>query len=163
MAIKKDKSKLTEIEKFCLDAYLINKNVDLCYILSRKREPTATSENIHRLALLWLRSSHVKGYIADRQVLLNQASSNNMLGNKNRTKGELIEELNALASSTSDPKTRTDILLKLADMAGMKKDEVKDEDNTVHYYLPLSCYQCELYVAHQKKNKEIITRERGNR
>lgn len=33
----------------------------------------------------------------------------------------------------------------------MQKDEVKDEDNTVHYYLPLSCLNCELYKNYQSK------------
>ena len=155
MNTKKTKSQLTEIEKFCLDAYLINKDADTCFTLSRKRSLTATPENVHRLALRWLRNDFVKDYLSERQAMLNQVSTNKQKENGNRTKEQLIDELNVLASSTADPKTRTDILLKLADMAGMKKEEVKNEDNTIRFYLPLTCHHCELY----QKAKEAKRRK----
>lgn len=47
-----------------------------------------------------------------------------------------------------------DIQKQIIEVTQMKKDEVKDEDNTIHYYLPLSCHNCELYNAHQKKVKK---------
>ena len=151
---KKTKSQLTEIEKFCLDAYLVNKDADMCFTLSRKRTLTATPENVHRLALRWLRNDFVKDYLSERQAMLNQVSSSKQKENGNRTKEQLIDELNILASSTADPKTRTDILLKLADMAGMKKEETKSEDTTIHFYMPLVCHQCELYQQAKEANRK---------
>lgn len=42
--------------------------------------------------------------------------------------------------------------MKLADLQQMKRDPVDDtEDNTVHYYLPLSCHKCSLYIANKRK------------
>lgn len=42
-------------------------------------------------------------------------------------------------------------IAKYADLQQMKKDEVQEEDRTVHYYLPLSCRNCELYQKHKRK------------
>lgn len=37
----------------------------------------------------------------------------------------------------------------IADLQQMKKDVVEEEDTTVHYYLPLNCRNCELYIKSQ--------------
>ena len=56
---------------------------------------------------------------------------------------------------TKDPKQKTEILMKLADLQQMKKDPVDEtEDNTVHYYLPLTCYKCSLYIANKRKTEK---------
>lgn len=40
----------------------------------------------------------------------------------------------------------------IADLQQMKKEIVEDEDTTIHYYLPLNCRNCELYIkANSKK------------
>lgn len=39
----------------------------------------------------------------------------------------------------------------IADITRMKQEEVKTEDNTVHFYLPLTCNKCSLY----QKSKAI--------
>ena len=35
----------------------------------------------------------------------------------------------------------------------MKKDENTEEEETVHYYLPLQCYRCSLFIADRAKRK----------
>ncbi len=50
-------------------------------------------------------------------------------------------------------KEKADVLMKIADLQQLKKDENKDEIKTVHYYLPLKCTQCELYQ--KRKSGEI--------
>lgn len=40
----------------------------------------------------------------------------------------------------------------IADLQQMKKDIVEEEDTTVHYYLPLTCNRCSLYLTNKKKN-----------
>ena len=63
----------------------------------------------------------------------------------------IVSELNILADATKDPKQKTEILMKLADLQQMKKDATKEEeDNTVHYYLPLNCRNCELFIKRQQ-------------
>ena len=44
-----------------------------------------------------------------------------------------------------------DMTKQIADITQAKKDEIKEEDTTVHYYLPLTCNNCELYLASQKR------------
>ena len=46
-------------------------------------------------------------------------------------------------------KDRADVLMKIADLQQMKKDEKE----TVHYYLPLQCYRCSLFIADRAKRK----------
>lgn len=72
------------------------------------------------------------------------------------SKEEILQE--ALQSALSLPvndKNRVEILMKYADLAQMKKEEIKEEDTTIHYYLPLSCKQCSLYKAHKAKNRGV--------
>ena len=143
---KKDKNRLTDVEKFCLDAWMTNKNADLAYSLSRERPITATPENLHRLALRWLRSDHVKEYLEERgAVIISEAAADGQP--KNRAKEDIIAELNVLANSCKDAKQRTEILLKLADLQRMKDVPNKeDEPELVHFYVPIQCHNCNLYM-----------------
>ena len=53
------------------------------------------------------------------------------------TKEDVLQQMlkTAFALPKTDPK-RVEILAKYADLQQMKKDEVQEEDRTVHYYLP---------------------------
>lgn len=67
-------------------------------------------------------------------------------------KEEILQE--ALQSALSLPvtdKNRVEILMKYADLAALKKENTENEMTTVHYYLPLSCNNCSLYLAREKK------------
>ena len=44
-----------------------------------------------------------------------------------------------------------DLTKKIADITQIKKDEIKEEDTTTHFYLPISCNNCSLYLAAKKK------------
>lgn len=70
------------------------------------------------------------------------------------TKEEVLQE--ALRSALSLPvndKNRVEILMKYSDLAQMKKEEIKEEDTLIHYYLPLTCNNCSLYMASKKKTQ----------
>ena len=66
------------------------------------------------------------------------------------TKEEVATELIRTVRSLSikDPK-RADVLMKYADLTQMKKADDQVEDNTIHFYMPLTCKQCQLWVKHQ--------------
>ena len=72
-----------------------------------------------------------------------------------------MAELNTLVNATRDPKQKTEILMKLADLQQMKKDKTQDEeDNTIHFYIPINCYQCPLFLANKKKgNRRLQSRD----
>lgn len=42
----------------------------------------------------------------------------------------------------------------IADITRMKQDEVKTEDTTIHYFLPLKCPECPLFIKHNKKGED---------
>lgn len=133
---------MTKKEEFCLDAYLINKDADMAYLMSRSKETsTNDAEIIHKMALRWLRRDDVQKYLKDRQsIFLNDA--NDMDGVGLRNKDDIVRELNVLASASKDPKQKTEILLKLADLQQMKKEKSVDEEPRLTYYLPLRCEIC---------------------
>lgn len=39
----------------------------------------------------------------------------------------------------------------IIDVTQMKKDEIKEEENTIHYFLPLRCYRCALFLKESEK------------
>lgn len=71
---------------------------------------------------------------------------------KEQVATEMLES--AFALPKNDPK-RVDILMKYADLQRMKQEEMEKEDTTIHYYLPLTCSECALYIAESKRQAEI--------
>lgn len=68
------------------------------------------------------------------------------------TKEEILQQ--ALQSALSLPvndKNRVEILMKYADLAQLKRDTNEGEEQLIHYYLPLTCNNCSLYLANKKK------------
>lgn len=62
-----------------------------------------------------------------------------------RSKDSIIDQLGKAATSLSG-KDRADVLMKIADLQQMKKDENKDEEERVHFYLPANCpHSCKLF------------------
>lgn len=39
----------------------------------------------------------------------------------------------------------------IIEVTQMKKDEIKEEDTTIHYFLPVRCYQCSLFMKENEK------------
>jgi len=147
----KIKTILSESEKFCLDGYVVNGNIDMAYELSRKNEPKANEVNLHRLAMRWLRKPPVKAYVAERKAAIftrmekpsdmNQDDVKSLV-ERYKDKDFIIAEL-IKAASDLDGKEKADVLNRIADLQQMKKEELTKEDERVHFYLPLSvCSDC---------------------
>lgn len=143
-------NKLSDKEKFCLDSFLVNGNADMAYTLSRQKPPTAT-ENLHRLALRWLRQPDVKTYLEERRAVIYQRSEKvsdmakedlKQLVDLYKDKDYIIAELVKTQASLSG-KEKADILNRIADLQQMKKEENKIDEDRVHFYLPLPfCDNC---------------------
>ena len=141
---------MTDKEKFCLDAYIVNGDADIAYTLSREKPPTAT-ENLHRLALRWLRKPEVKAYLEERRAVIYSRSEKvsdmekediKQLVDAYKDKDYIIAEL-VKAQAGLSGKEKADILNRIADLQQMKKNEEKKEDERVHFYLPLpTCEDC---------------------
>lgn len=68
------------------------------------------------------------------------------------SKEEVLQEAlqTAMLLPKNDPK-RVDVLMRFADLAQYKRESIDTENNTIHYYLPLTCNNCSLYL--NKDNK----------
>lgn len=67
------------------------------------------------------------------------------------SKEQMLKDLYlARKKMTPGSKDWLDVNKLIADITRMKQEEVKKEDNTVNYFLPLTCEHCSLY----KKSKE---------
>jgi len=149
---------LTAAEQFCLNGYLMTKDVDEAYLLSREKKTTATPDNIHRLALRWLRSKPCKEYLCKRRKLIlsevSNTSNDEAKPKKNyRDKDTLIDELTILAEASTNPKEKAQILGQIADLMQLKKEESKEDKELTHFYLPITCKRCSLYVEAKKKKE----------
>lgn len=154
------KKGLSEIEKFSLAGYFVLHDVDFAYKVSRAGKPMTDKKDIlHKMALRWVRSKAAKDFLSDlANVSLNQSADT-----KNRSKSDIVKELNQLANKTGDPKQRTDILLKLADLERMKEEKPTAEDEQkIRYYLPVhyptSCENCLLKLNGVTSIKEAQER-----
>ena len=136
---------------FCLDAFAVNQNADLAYLLSRKNEPKANETNLHRLAMRWLRQPPVKAYLTERKAAiytrmekpsdLDQDEIQSIV-ERYKDKDFIIAEL-IKAAADLEGREKADVLNKIADLQQMKKEELTKEDERVHFYLPLSvCSDC---------------------
>lgn len=145
-------------EKFCLDAYVSNGDVDMAWRLSRERQTNCEKPDIqHRMALRWMRDKAVIKYIEERRkILLSDAEIpvSEEIGDF-RDKDYIIAQYARLIQSTSDPKTRSELLWRLSELQNMRKKEVDEERRQLtHYYLPLTCFNCSLYKKYQESVKE---------
>ena len=158
----KIKDSVTPRERCCLDAFAVNQNEDLAYLLSRKNEPKANEINLHRLAMRWLRQPPVKNYLAERRAAiytrmekpsdLDQDEIQSLV-ERYKDKDFIIAEL-VKAANDLGGKEKADVLNRIADLQQMKKEELKKEDERVHFYLPLSvCKDC--------PNKNKLVEKRG--
>lgn len=68
-------------------------------------------------------------------------------------KDYMLSELYNLSQMEKDPTKRAAILKQIADLQQMKKDENKDEAELIHFYLPLKCHACELYIQNKRKQE----------
>lgn len=64
---------------------------------------------------------------------------------------QLRELISAKEMYATGSKEWLDIKKMIADITQVKKDDLKDEETTIHYYLPLTCDNCSYYLEHKKK------------
>lgn len=147
---------LSEVEKFCVDSLIVNGNVDLAYKLSHPN--SKEGEYLHVLALRWKRSDSVKAYINGQQgkvLYVGDKTEEQRRESKidYTQRHNLITALSDAANSEPDTLRKTKILSELADLQRMDKEESKGdaEKKLVHFYLPLRCRDCSLFLANEKE------------
>lgn len=67
---------------------------------------------------------------------------------------QLRELIKAKKMHPEGSKEWLDIKKMIADITRVKQDEIKDEDDLVHFYVPIQCHQCKLYEDAKNKLKK---------
>lgn len=113
-----------------------------------------------------LNDAEFQKYLADMERKVKRQTKKNAAANEqaeseeesekldSSSKESIIEHLTKLYKESKDTKQKADILTKIADLQRMKQDENLEEDQLVHFYMPLQCSMCNLY--NKAKNEECV-------
>ena len=105
------------------------------------------------MANRWFSTDLIKNYLEVRRAQI--FPDNTEDAPKDYTnKDVLLSELSRLVNRTTNIREKNDLLKTVADVTRMKNDENKDEAKLIHFYVPLTCKRCNLYVAELEKRKE---------
>ena len=138
---------LTADEMFCLEGWLATGDSSTAYRLSHNSQ-SGDPLNIQKMASRWLNRPECKQYVETRRRANYQATKEEHPDiTANRARADAVLELNRLISSTNDVKVKAGLLLKLADLNRWKQAELTEEEQRIHFYLPLTYDRCRLYFA----------------
>ena len=156
--MKTKRTALTIPEQICLRAYISSPNlIDECYRLCHKPK---SEMYLHKLALRWVNNDLQREFIKDLTAVKKSRTSTNNENSEDdeyidfSERNNVIEALSRSANLEKDNVRRAKILSQIADLQRMKQDENKDEQELVHFYLPLTCKRCSLYMEAEKKKRE---------
>ena len=90
---------------------------------------------------------------AEKSVKTNTAVSEEDIAAELSKDNQLRELIAAKKLYAEGSKEWLDIKKMIADITQVKKDEIQTEDTTIHYYVPLSCNNCELYIRDKMQKK----------
>lgn len=146
------------IQRLLIDAILFDVNNLTPAYLQLGTCKTDRADMQRKMALRWWRSPAVKAYRATRTT--GAAADASKHSEQQRSKADIIAELNKLISVETDSKRRGDLLMKLSDLLRENPANAPEESH-VSYYLPLRCDKCKLYEQFKQaaRDREIKKRE----
>lgn len=160
-------SKLTDLERFCLDAYIVSDEKDTekvikAYLLSRPKESEANKQAVYVQARRWVNTDKCKAYIKAKRERIIIVGENGDEENEEvtRSKDELIILINkqlTRAEQANDTKTIDSLVKNLTELQQLKKQDTTDENSQIKYFMPLKCNDCVIYnnakLAHLNNEK----------
>ena len=146
-------SKLSDREKFCLNAFFKGESKELAFICSRKTRLKNESGDIFNQSVSkWINSHAVKAYLnkleteADERIKAKELESETE--ESDMTKDELIKFFTKkVRSKDLDDKTQMDAGNRLADLLAWKKEKQEEKEEQRHYYSPLKCSTCKTLLS----------------
>lgn len=149
---------MSPTEMATVDLIVLGWNPMDAYKVAMSPPITTPDEFINERVEALMAKENIKEYITSKQKSI--ASSFEKYLENPTTQGapllekeDVLQELLRIAMTMpANSKERADIMMKYASLQQMQKEKVTEEDTTIHYYLPLSCYNCELYQK-RKKNE----------
>lgn len=121
------------------------------------RATTMTNTQIRVSARKLVLNDRIVRYMSDARVSCQETDGSDDIDEISLDDATKENTLMELLKAKAKAKSGSDEWLKIQDriinITQMKKDEVKDEDKTTHFFLPLTCNNCALYIESKKKQK----------
>lgn len=153
------RNNLSDEEKMLVDAVLFDKgNLDQAF-KTKSNSSTERKEILHKMALRWWRSPLVVEYRKTRS----NAGASAGEETQERSKADIVAELNRLISLESDNKRRGDLLMKLSDLLRDDPSAAGEAETHNTYYLPLRCSECSLWRQFNESQRGERPREKTQR
>ena len=144
-----------------IDLYFSGFDKRDAFIIAMNMGATWTDDAVERSANEIIRRDEAKHRLKD---LRNPSTAQTYVDEQDISDKEIMDALSkdnmlkdlyfARTKTKRGSKEWLDINKMIADITRMKQEEVKSEDNTIHFYLPLTCHRCELYEKYADKNKK---------
>lgn len=103
------------------------------------------NENTSFISYLNSRTKSVHNSFSNGNNVSEDVSPSSISDVNYRDKDAIIDAL-SIEAQTLKGKDKVDALMKIADLQQMKKEEIVDDRKVVHYYLPLTCNNCKLFL-----------------
>ena len=147
-------SKLSDLERFALIGYLYTNDRINAYIASRGKKLTANKSSLNVQSSRWINSPECQSFLEVERARRFTAIEQSTTDTDTRSKDDVIRELNLLATQETEPRRKSEILMKIADLQQMKQQADELEESKITYYMPLKCSKCVLYLkAKNELNK----------
>ena len=154
---------LSEREKIALDAYLFKQSNKVeAYKVARNVSDTdiVDEEVLRNRANGWINQKGSRAYLLSQKSKITNGSHMQLSDNEQISvfgKEELAKLLSQTITTTTDPKLKADLVVKLADLQGYKKEKTEKEEKRVRYYLPVKCSFCEFFKKNSVPQEEQST------
>lgn len=150
---------LSDAERLCLDAYLFNPSNKIQAFKTAKGITAGDEMTLNNRANSWLSNRTNKAYIDKYRKSIEVATESEIsedYDNQGLSKNDLIVKMESLLRTATDDKLKSDLIMKLNDLKGYKKDTTKADEQQIRFYLPQRCDNCDYkadYQAHNKQNE----------
>jgi len=137
---------LSSLELICLDAYLFNSaNRIEAYKACKGITKDIDQSLLQQRATNWINNKSVKAYLIKNKRIVIDSENQNIEHNENEilSKSAIIDQLTAIIRTSTDVKLKSDLLIKLSTLQGFNKEQPKQDNETIRYYLPQRCETCE--------------------
>ncbi len=150
------KINLSDVERLMVAAILtLGKSaIDKAYNVINPNS-AAEEGNRHRMALRWFRSDNVKAYYHELLTISRETMTlidKEDVDDEPLTKGMLIREMRKALKMVSDPESRSKLVMRLADLANLKKEDEERQREMRTYFVPYvsDCNSCALMKEFKK-------------
>lgn len=166
--VRKNKLSNPQVKAFC-DLIIAGWGREDAYIFSGLWNNTySTIMNHQDMERLISQNENVSSYIdekvKDKELVKKKAKriaedeekvrvevSDADIANELSKETQLRELIAAKKMHPEGSKEWLDIKKMIADITRVKQDEIKEEDDFVHFYVPIQCHNCSLYMAKKAK------------